>query len=260
MGRIYPLFSSSKGNASFIGTPEGGILIDCGVSARRLTQKLKEAGIPREAIAGIFITHDHSDHVGGLRVFEKQNGIPVYAEPITRQCLYSCGYLEPEMACTALTGQVTCAGIRVTPFPTSHDTAQSCGYRFALPDGRTCAICTDLGYVSAEVHAALTGCNLVLLESNYDPDMLRRGGYPAQLKMRIASKVGHLSNEESGAEIRRLAESGTTHFILGHLSQENNLPALAEGAAEQALAGYTRGKDYILQAAAPESDGRMIVF
>ena len=260
MARIYPLFSSSKGNACFVGTPEGGLLIDCGVSARRLTNQLAACGIPQEAIQGIFITHDHSDHVGGLRVFTKKRQIPVFAQPETRRSLYACGYLEPETECTELTGTVTCAGIEITPFATSHDTVQSCGYRMQMPDGRVCAVCTDLGYVSENVQQALNGCDLVLLEANYDPDMLRRGSYPAQLKMRIASQVGHLSNPDCGKEARRLAENGTTHFVLGHLSQENNRPELAVKAVQEALAGFVCGRDYLLEAAAPESDGRMIVF
>lgn len=260
MARIYPLFSSSKGNAEFIGSPEGGILIDCGVSARRLTQALERCGIHPAAIQGIFITHEHSDHVAGLRVFTKKYHIPLYAEPVTRNNLYSGGWLEPEQSCTELTGTVECAGIRVTPFATSHDTAQSCGYRMVMPDGRICAVCTDLGYVSEPVAAVLKGCDLVLLEANYDPDMLRTGPYPPQLKMRIASQYGHLSNGDSAAAARELVSGGTTRLILGHLSQYNNLPALAERTVEQALSGFVCGRDYLLQTAAPETDGRMIGF
>lgn len=260
VSRIYPLFSSSQGNAAFIGTPAGGILIDCGVSARRLTLALDRCEIPPDAIQGIFITHDHSDHVAGLRVFLKQHRIPVYAQPMTRQCLYSGKWLEPEQDCIELSGAVQCAGIRVTPFATSHDTAQSCGYRLDMPDGRKCAVCTDLGYVSETVEAAVRGCDLVLLEANYDEKMLRLGPYPAQVKMRIASEKGHLSNDASAAAAKMLVGSGTTRLLLGHISQHNNTPALAVQTVEAGLTGYTRGSDYLLQAAAPETDGRMISF
>ena len=104
MARIYSLFSSSSGNAEFIGTPEGGILIDCGVTARRLTLGLERCGIRPEAVQGIFITHDHSDHVKGLRVFAKKYGTPVYAQATTRKCLYSCGWLDPEYQHSGLPG------------------------------------------------------------------------------------------------------------------------------------------------------------
>lgn len=260
MARIYPLFSGSSGNAEFIGSPAGGILIDCGVSARRITQALERCGIPASAVQGIFITHDHSDHVSGLRVFAKKYQIPVYAQPITRQCLFDGNLLEPDQPCLALDGSVECAGIRVSPFATSHDTAQSCGYRMELPDGRSCAVCTDLGYVSDEVAAALMGCDLVLLEANYDKEMLRTGPYPGYLKMRIASEVGHLSNADCADAAELLLRSGTTRLILGHLSRHNNLPELAERTVEQRLADFRRGSDYLMQTALPETDGRMIGF
>lgn len=260
MSRIYPLFSSSQGNAAFIGSPAGGVLIDCGVSARRLTLALGRCGIPMDAIQGIFITHDHSDHVSGLRVFTKQQRIPVYAQPVTRQCLYNGKWLEPEQECRILGDAVECAGIRVIPFETSHDTRQSCGYRLEMPDGRKCAVCTDLGYVSDTVENAVKGCDLVLLEANYDEKMLRTGPYPAQVKMRIASEKGHLSNHASAAAAKMLLENGTTRLILGHISQHNNTPALALQTVEAGLAHFIRGSDYLMQAAAPETDGRMISF
>lgn len=260
MARIYPLFSSSKGNAEFIGSPAGGILIDCGVSAKRLETALERCGIPIAAIQGIFITHDHSDHVAGLRVFTKKHPIPVYAQPVTRQCLYSGGFLEEDQPCRELNGTVECAGIRISPFPTSHDTAQSCGFHMETPDRRKCAVCTDLGYVSDAVTAGILGCDLVLLEANYDKDMLRTGPYPASLKLRIASEVGHLSNDDCAAAADMLLKNGTTRLILGHLSQHNNLPELAERAVEQGLSGFQRGRDYLMQAAPPETDGRMIGF
>ena len=259
MARIYPLFSSSKGNATFVGTPEGGILVDAGVSARRLKLRLEEAGLSLSAVQAIFVTHDHSDHVKGLNMLCKQTGIPIYAEPETRRNLFAGDHVPQDADVRALTAPVTVCGMTVTPFSTSHDTVQSCGYRIQMPDGACCAVCTDLGYVTETVDAALNGCRLVLLEANYDEQMLRYGMYPPYLKARIASNAGHLSNVQCGAQARRLIESGTVHLVLGHLSQENNTPAQAEQAVVQALSGYIRGQDYLLDIAKPE-DGRMIVF
>ena len=259
MARIYPLFSSSKGNATFIGSPSGGILIDAGVSAKRLRDALGRAGIPLDAVGAVFVTHDHSDHVSGLRVFFRQTGKPVYAEPVTGGCLLRGGWVEPETALRPLTGAVQIAGMTVSPFDTSHDTEKSCGYRVTLPDGQSCAVCTDLGYAPETVRAALCGCRLVLLEANYDEEMLRFGPYPASLKARIRSDSGHLSNTQSGELARYLVENGTVHFVLGHLSEHNNTPEKAAAAVMQALSGYVCGRDYLLDVAKPE-DGRMIVF
>ncbi len=221
---------------------------------------MERCGIAPEAVQGIFITHDHSDHVAGLRVFAKKYQIPVYAQPLTRQNLYSGRFLDDEQPCIELNGSVNCADMEITPFETSHDTAQSCGYRICTADGRICAVCTDLGYVPDTVLNMLTGCNLVLLEANYDAEMLRTGPYPLYLKQRIASKVGHLSNDDCGETARRLVETGTARLILGHLSRHNNLPELAEHTVEQKIAGFLRGRDYLMQAAPPETDGRMIGF
>ncbi|MBQ8922901.1 MAG: MBL fold metallo-hydrolase [Oscillospiraceae bacterium] len=259
MARIYPLFSSSKGNATFIGTPSGGILIDAGVSAKRLRDALGRAGIPLGAVAAVFVTHDHSDHVSGLRVFSRQTGIPVYAEPETLECLLRGGYLAPETDARALTAPAEIGGMTVQPFDTAHDTAKSCGYRVTLPDGQSCAVCTDLGHAPETVQSALRGCRLVLLEANYDEEMLRLGPYPASLKARIRSDSGHLSNRQSGELARFLVETGTVHLVLGHLSEHNNTPEKAAQAVTAALSGYVRGQDYLLDVARPE-DGRMIAF
>ncbi len=260
MARIYPLFSSSKGNAAYIGSPDAGILIDAGVSERRLSGAMQRCGLHPQAVQAVFITHDHSDHISGLRVFTKKFGVPVYAQAITGEHLQNGGHISEGSSLHILTGDVSIAGMTVSAFATSHDTAQSCGYRITMPNGVCCAVCTDLGIVTETVRNAVSGCKLVLLEANYDPGMLRSGCYPPPLKARIASDHGHLSNDDSAAFARWLLQTGTTHFVLGHLSQENNTPQLAENTVVSGLAGFIRGQDYLLHVAAPETDGRMIVF
>ena len=262
MARMYSLFSSSKGNVTYIGTEESGLLIDAGVSFRRLSAAMARCGLPLEAVRGVFITHDHADHIGGLRVLAAKLGVPIYAQPVTMRNLIDRDAVPPNARLCAIGGAVQCADMTVTAFETSHDTDQSCGFRVTCADGRSCAVCTDLGVVTKTVAEALDGCDAVLLEANYDPDMLRRGPYPPNVKARIASEHGHLSNEASAAAAQMLVKSGTTRLCLGHLSQENNLPALAEKAVVQGLtsAGFVRGADYLLRVAKPESDGEMIAF
>lgn len=260
MSRIYPLFSSSKGNCTYIGTASEGILIDCGVSYTRIKNALERSGLSLSAVKGVFITHEHHDHVSGLKVLTRKTGIPVFAQSLTLDILYDSG-----MICSSaedMKEYIEMDHMRVRCFSTSHDTRESCGYRIDFADGTSCAVCTDLGYVSDIVRDALMGCKAVLIESNYDEDMLRNGPYPVYLKERIRSKMGHLSNRDCGAFAAELVQNGAAWLILGHLSQENNTPQTAEYTVESIIAesGAQRGRDYMLTCAAPESDGGFISF
>ncbi len=261
MARIYPLFSSSKGNCTFFGSPEGGILIDCGVSCKRVCEALADNGISPQAVKSIFITHTHSDHVKGLTVFLKKYPAHIYAQQRNLDILFESGKLPQGAECTAIESgaEVSSAGFTVSAFATPHDTPASCGYRVTYPDGKTAVLCTDLGEVTDTVWASITGADLVLLEANYDPDMLKSGSYPPDLKSRIASDHGHLSNGECGRRLAMLAEGGTMHFVLGHLSEENNTPEMAAKAAACALLPRERERDYMLYVA-PPCGGKAVVF
>lgn len=261
MARIYPLFSSSKGNSTFIGNEKGGILIDCGVSCKRLTAALELNRIPIEAVKAIFITHEHSDHVSGLRQFTNKTGCPVYGQKRTLQRLMDADKISPSSHVVDITNiSVSAADLEVRCFNTPHDTIQSCGYRIHTDDDKYCAVCTDLGHVTPEVDEALTGCRLVLLESNYDENMLRTGGYPLYLKERILSQNGHLSNDDCAVQVGKLIERGTTHFILGHLSQDNNRPLIADRTVQNSLPQFSRGRDYLLGVAPVETKGGAVIF
>ena len=261
MARIYPLFSSSKGNSTFIGTENGGILIDCGVSFKRLSAALEVNNIPLSAVKAVFITHEHSDHVAGLKMLTKKTGLTVYGQKRTLQRLCDADKISPEAAVIELPDKpITAADCEVSCFNTPHDAIQSCGYRIHTPDDKYCAVCTDLGHVTPEVDSALTGCRLVLLEANYDDNMLRTGPYPLYLKERILSPIGHLSNDDCAAQVGKLIERGTTHFILGHLSQDNNRPQIADRTVQNSLPQFTRGKDYLLGVAPVETRGAAVIF
>ncbi|MCH5192998.1 MAG: MBL fold metallo-hydrolase [Oscillospiraceae bacterium] len=258
MARLYPLFSSSSGNCTYIGSSNAGILIDDGVSFARLKKALEINGLSLSSVKAVFITHEHSDHIKGLDMLTKKISVPVFAQDSTLEYLLGKNMLHGEHY--DIKQGVEICGYRVEPFATSHDTPQSCGYKITMSDGKTAAVCTDLGYVSEEVENALDGTSCVLLESNYDIEMLRNGPYPYYLKTRIFGNTGHLSNPDSGKFAARLIGSGTTHIILGHLSQHNNTPAIAEQTVVSCLDKFKRNSDYILSVAPVETAGGFVPF
>ena len=229
--RVLSLYSGSSGNAFLICSPGGAILIDAGKSAKRLCQSLKEAGVDPDDVSAIFVTHEHADHISALPVFLKKHPIPVHL-PIG--CVYRLEQEADALPCLhphpPLYQEDIC-GMRVTSFVTPHDSHASVGYRIEIPldDGRVFRIgyATDIGYVTPTVEEYLTGCDAVILESNHDLEMLRTGPYPYQLKTRIASRKGHLSNPDSALLASRLCAGGTRSLMLAHLSAENNTPDLA---------------------------------
>lgn len=260
MARIYPLFSSSKGNSAFIGDKHCGILIDAGVSFKRLSEAFQKSELSFSSVKGIFITHSHSDHVKGLKLLTKKTGIPVFGQRETLEELLNDELISPQSEVYELDSTAVSADMEINCFDTPHDTVRSCGYKIKTSDGRTCAVCTDLGYITDTVNKNILGCNLVLLESNYDEKMLSKGPYPYYLKERIRSKHGHLSNTDCAKQSAELIRSGTTQIILGHLSQENNTPYIADKTIEKGLEKFVRNRDYTLEVAPIETNGKMVVF
>ena len=229
--RIVSLYSGSTGNAFLIRTDAGAILIDAGKNAKKLCLALAEANVHPDEIGAIFITHEHSDHVSALPVFLKKHPIPVHILCDSAYRLANDQAVSPHLVVHPPLYTVEVCGMRVSSFPTPHDSRASVGYRIELLDGDRTYACigyaTDIGFVSHEVEAGLMGCDAVILESNHDPEMLHCGPYPYDLKQRIASRRGHLSNPDSAAFAARLFADGTRAMMLAHLSQENNTPALA---------------------------------
>lgn len=263
MAKYCSLFSGSKGNATYIGSAHGGILVDIGVSAKRIREALEARNIDPRSIQGVCITHEHTDHVAGLKVLTKQFGWTVYASEGTISELLKNGQIHQNSNIVPLyTAAVTIGDLRVTPFHTPHDAKESMGFCIETPDERKIGIATDMGVMRGEVERLLSACDLVHIESNHDVGMLRAGTYPLHLQQRILSDRGHLSNVMCAATVARLAEAGVSRFTLAHLSEQNNTPALAlqTTAASLARAGLQPKKDYELSVAAPVSSCDVNVF
>ena len=236
---VYSLYSGSTGNAFLIRTDEGSILIDAGKSCKKLCEALATCQASPEEIRAIFITHEHTDHVGALAVFLKKYPVPVHILEKSAYALRNVASVAPCLCLHKPLYEETVGSMRVTSFPTPHDSAASVGYRIELPIGEEKLLrigyATDIGYVSETVEQSLTGCDAVILESNHDPEMLHTGPYPYPLKQRIASRYGHLSNFDSAALAARLCAKGTKSLMLAHLSRENNTPDMAFSICRDAL-------------------------
>ena len=263
MARICTLFSGSSGNSVYIGSSDGGILIDAGVSAKRLEKSLREHDIDPYSIKAIFVTHEHNDHISGLRVFASRYKSKVYSSKGTLEALEEMNILNDKYEADEITKEGVCiSDIQVNAFRTSHDSRESIGYRIHTGDDRKIAVATDLGFMSDEARSGILGCDLVVIESNHDVRMLQNGKYPYFLKRRILSNTGHLSNDACADNLFDLALKGTTRFILAHLSAENNMPILAHQTALGSLCekGLCDGKDFLLKVAKRESDEPVMVF
>lgn len=261
MARFCPLFSGSSGNCLYVGNADGGLLIDAGVSARRIEQALLARDIAPSSIRAILVTHEHTDHTAGLRVLQKRYGMPIFCSEGTRNGLLESGAITDKTDCRPLREAVL-DDFEITAFATSHDCRESNGFRIELRDGRSVGIATDLGVVTDAVRDGIVGCDLIHIESNHDVRMLENGSYPYVLKRRILSSHGHLSNEACADELPALLERGTTRIFLGHLSRENNMPALAHATALSVLQaqGAVEYRDFILQVAPPENEAAPLIF
>lgn len=225
------LASGSKGNAVLVEMDGVKVLVDAGISATRIKKALASCGIEPGELAGLLITHEHRDHIAGLTTLSKWYHLPIYGRRDTLAAL-SCAVTVPESLLSPVQETFSLGGLKIECFSTSHDAADPVGWRIT---GRECfVLATDLGFVTSSVQEALEGADILVLEANYDPELLEHGSYPWPLKRRIMSNRGHLANADAAWALARLKEK-PGQVVLAHLSEENNRPELAEETVRKIL-------------------------
>lgn len=253
------LASSSSGNASVLSGGKTNLLIDAGISTRRIMTGLRGLDIRREDLSAVLITHEHSDHVKGLPVLIKQVAAPIYAPADVAAHLHN--------TIEGIEGRIIpfnpgecfeVDDITVISFLTPHDSVASCGYSLCRDSFKITCV-TDLGHITPQVQNAVSGSDLLMLEANYDYDRLVAGAYPVFLKRRILSSRGHLSNPDSAKLATEAVCNGTKKIILSHLSRDNNTPSLAVKTVREALvsSGASPDLDFSLSAAPPDCPGEV---
>jgi phosphoribosyl 1,2-cyclic phosphodiesterase len=236
MLRIQVLASGSSGNATLVTAGRVSVLLDAGIPGTKLAKAIHAAGVDPEALAGVFVSHEHSDHVKGLEVFLKRRRVPLFMAPaslgfsrLNSSLFYGVEDLEAGRA-------VELGRLRIQPFVVPHDAASTFG--FVLEAGGVKAVqATDMGQPTQLLRERLRGVHCALLEFNHDLDRLMTSRYPLHIKMRIRGSLGHLSNDQASSVVRDSLNGDCQALFLMHLSEENNLPALAQMAAREALEG-----------------------
>ena len=230
MIELCALASGSNGNCYYIGNEKDAVLVDAGISAKQILIRIYEAGLDASRIKGIFVSHEHSDHIRGVRVLSKRLGVPAWFSKGTFDSLPETE--RPEHTNIFIPGKAVYSGsFIIHPFLKNHDAAEPCSFRLEHDDWHI-GVFTDIGEACDRVKSNLRKCHALFLETNYDEKMLWEGSYPYSLKQRVASSHGHLSNNQAFELIREHAGPELVHVFLSHLSGENNRPELAEALFE----------------------------
>jgi len=233
------LASGSKGNALYVKGGDTAVLFDCGLSGRELERRMAERGLDPATLSAVVVSHEHTDHVGGVGVVCRRFGIPLFITEATCQVsTKKLGKTKSVDVQTMECGRRFAVGsLEIHPFSISHDAADTSGFRVTT-GGSVLGIATDLGVAGHLVKEHLSGCNALVMEANHDPELLYANpNYPWPLKQRVRSRVGHLSNEEAATLLDAIDRSRLSHLVLAHLSEENNTSDLALEAAYSVLNG-----------------------
>ena len=222
------LYSGSSGNSLFVESENTKLLVDAGVSSKKIEEALANLEIDPTSIDGILITHEHLDHVQGLGTFAKKFNLPVFVNEKTLDAMpkQKEKISEKNIKLFNINEKFEIGDIKVKPFSIPHDAANPCGFNI-FKDDKKISIATDIGHMTNGILKNLEDSIFIMLESNYDPEVLKYSKYPYQLKTRIAGPDGHLSNELAGKTISYLLNSGLKQAVLGHLSKQSNFPELA---------------------------------
>jgi phosphoribosyl 1,2-cyclic phosphodiesterase len=250
MIRFCPVVSGSSGNSVYIGTDYTHLLIDAGVSGKTIQEGLSNINVEGEMLDGIFVTHEHSDHIKGVGVLSRRFDLPVYATEGTWNAMESgLGKIARKNKKVIYSGEkLELNDLVISPFNIPHDAAEPVGYSVMAGE---MTVATDLGNISDSVKNGIADSDILLLEANHDIDMLKRGPYPYSLKQRILGEFGHLANENAGKVLSEMMTTRLKHVFLGHLSSENNTPSLAYKSVESILYGngIKVGRDFSMEMA-----------
>ncbi|RHQ02194.1 MBL fold metallo-hydrolase [Roseburia sp. AM51-8] len=227
---FFSVASGSSGNCICLGSDQCHVMIDAGISGKRIEEGMNTYDYTTSDMDGVLITHAHSDHIQGLGVVARKYGLPIYATKGTADAILqssSVGKIDPSLFHVIEAGKTFFIGnLEIYPMSISHDAADPVAY--LVSDGRhRVGVVTDLGYYDADIVSHMEGLDALLLEANHDIHMLQVGAYPYPLKQRILGERGHLSNETSGQLLGQILHDGMQHILLGHLSKENNYDELA---------------------------------
>ncbi|WAW14882.1 MBL fold metallo-hydrolase [Peptostreptococcus equinus] len=239
--------SGSSGNCHYVGYKNTNILIDAGLSGKKITNGLSDIDIDSNKLDGIFITHEHSDHIKGVGILSRKFDLPIFTNYNTWMAIKNkIGKVNEDNVVIFENDKIYSVGdIAIKPFSINHDAADPVGFSIVNEKEQKISIATDIGFVSDDIKQNIMGSDLVILESNYDKEMLLMGSYTYSLKKRVMSNIGHLSNEDSAKFQAELIENGTENILLAHLSRENNFPQLAFETSNHILSekGIKIGKD-----------------
>lgn len=239
--KITPLASGSSGNSFLVEGNGSAVLVDAGLSAKQLTIRLQTVGVDPGSLKGILVSHGHSDHVKGIGVLSRRFRIPVLANRRTWETIQQ-GVGKVHALEIFQTGRVfEFAGFKVHPFSVPHDCSDPVGFRISKGNARL-GIATDLGIATGLVLNLLTDLQVVVLESNHDPKMLRDGPYPWELKQRVKGRLGHLSNDDTAQALQRIVTDELKAVVLAHMSETNNTVELALKCASASLREFLKNR------------------